>query len=61
MLLKNVPVRLTASLHDTSSAMIEKFYARYINEFGSDHARPALLQHDEPAPPTADNVFALAR
>lgn len=43
MLLRNVAVRLTASLHDTSIGMIEKNYSRYIAEHGDDHARAALL------------------
>ena len=32
MLLRNVPIRLVASLHNTSVAMIEKHYSRYITE-----------------------------
>jgi integrase len=58
MLLANIPIRLVASLHNTSVAMIEKTYARHITEFADDHARKALLQHESPAP-LADNVVPL--
>jgi integrase len=59
MLLRNVPIRLVASLHNTSVAMIEKHYSRYITEHSIDDiARIGLLS--EPAP-AADNVVALAR
>ena len=58
MLLRNVPIRLVASLHNTSVAMIEKHYSRYITEHSDDVSRHALLQ---PASSVADNVVALAR
>jgi integrase len=59
MLLQNVPIRLVASLHNTSVAMIEKHYSRYITEHSIDDiARIGLLS--EPAP-AADDVVALAR
>ena len=58
MLLRNVPIRLVASLHNTSVAMIEKHYSKYITEHSDDISRPALLQHE---PPAADNVVALVR
>jgi integrase len=58
MLLQNVPIRLVASLHNTSVAMIEKTYSKYITEHGDDISRKALLQH-EPAAPLADNVVSL--
>ena len=59
MLLRNVPIRLVASLHNTSVAMIEKHYSKYITEHSIDDiARIGLLS--EPAP-GADNVVALAR
>jgi integrase len=59
MLLQNVPIRLVASLHNTSVAMIEKTYSKYITEHSDDISRKALLQHEEPAP-VADNVVLLA-
>ena len=59
MLLRNVPIRLVASLHNTSVTMIEKHYSRYITEHSIDDiARVGLLA--EPTP-EADNVVALVR
>jgi len=55
MLLANVPIRLVASLHNTSVAMIEKHYSKYIAEHSDDISRRALLQ---PAA-VSDNVVAL--
>jgi integrase len=56
-LLANMPIRLVASLHNTSVAMIEKTYSKYITEHSDDISRRALLQH---TPPSDDNVVALA-
>jgi hypothetical protein len=58
MLLKNVPIRLVASLHNTSIGMIERYYSRYIVEHSDDISRAGLLSEPTPA---ADNVVALAR
>jgi integrase len=56
-LLANVPVRVVASTHDTSVAMIEKHYSRFIADHSDDHTRRALLR---PAlAPVADTVMAL--
>jgi integrase len=60
MLLQNVPIRLVASLHNTSVAMIEKTYSKYITEHSDDISRKALLQHEEPLTIVAENVIALA-
>jgi integrase len=49
MLLRNVPIRLCASLHDTSTGQIERNYSKHITEHSDDHARAALL-HLEPVP-----------
>jgi len=57
MLLKNIPIRLVASLHNTSVAMIERTYSRYITEHSDDISRAALLQHRQPV--ADDNVVAL--
>jgi integrase len=57
MLLKNIPIRLVASLHNTSVVMIEKHYSKYITEHSDDIPRHALLHHE---PPAADNGVALA-
>ena len=59
MLLRNVPIRLVASLHNTSVAMIEKHYSKYITEHSIDDiTRAGLLSEPTPA---ADNVVALVR
>jgi integrase len=58
MLLQSVPIRLIASLHNTSVAMIERHYSKHIAEYGDEHARVALLHHEEPVP-AGDNVVAL--
>jgi integrase len=57
MLLRNVPIRLVASLHNTSVAMIEKHYSRYITEHSDEISRRALLQHE---PAIGDNIAVLA-
>ena len=58
MLLRNVPIRLVASLHNTSVAMIEKHYSKYITEHSIDDiSRPGCCSE----PPAADNVVALVR
>ncbi len=57
MLLQNVPIRLVASLHNTSVTMIERTYSKYITEHSDDISRKALLHAERP---TGDNVFPLA-
>ncbi|WBL76025.1 site-specific integrase [Bradyrhizobium xenonodulans] len=57
MLLKNVPIRYVASVHNTSVRMIEAHYSKYIVERADDLFRNALL-HDEPA--SGANIVALA-
>ena len=58
MLLRNVPIRLVASLHNTSVAMIEKHYSRYITEHSIDDiTRAGLLSEPTPA---GDNVVSIA-
>jgi integrase len=56
MLKANVPIRLVASLHNTSTKMIEKHYSKYITEHSDDVSRHALLHHEP-----AYNVVALVR
>jgi integrase len=59
MLLRNVPIRLVASLHNTSVAMIETHYSKYITEHCIDDiTRVGLLSEPTPA---ADNVVAMVR
>ena len=58
MLKANVPIRLVASLHDTSTRMIEQYYSRHIVEHSDEISRQALLHHELPS---GDNIIALAR
>jgi hypothetical protein len=55
MLLRNVPIRLVASLHNTSVAMIERTYSKHITEHADDISRKVLLEL-----PAGDAVAALA-
>ncbi|WP_247301926.1 site-specific integrase [Bradyrhizobium sp. 179] len=57
MLLQNIPIRLVASLHNTSVQMIERTYSKYITEHSDDISRKALLRC---VPPIGDNVIAIA-
>jgi integrase len=54
-LLANIPIRVIASTHDTSVAMIEQHYSRHIAHHSDDLSRRALLQDE----PIADNVVAI--
>jgi hypothetical protein len=56
-LLANVPIRIVATLHDTSVNMIERTYSRHIAEHTDALARRALLDTARPAP---ENVVALS-
>jgi integrase len=55
-LLRGVPIRVVAALHDTSTQMIEKTYSAHIASHGDELARAALLDLD---PPAGGNVVAL--
>jgi integrase len=54
-LLAGVPVRVVASNHDTSVAMIEKTYSRYITDHTDALTRRALLDLDRPVSKAAAN------
>ena len=54
MLLKNVPVRVVADLHDTSVSQIEAHYSKYIAHHADDVVRSALI--DLRVPPAATVV-----
>jgi integrase len=58
MLLQNIPIRIVASLHNTSTRMIEAHYSRFITEHSDDISRAALLQ---PEPTRGDNVVPMVR
>ena len=51
-------LRLISFAHDTSTAEIERTYARYLN-VAADDTRNGLLADD--APPAMDNVIKMAR
>ena len=55
-LLLNVPIRVIASTHDTSVAMIEKHYSKHIAAHSDQLSRAALLQDA----PIGGNVVAIA-
>jgi integrase len=48
-LLQNVPIRVVAAAHNSSVAMVEKTYRKFITEHSDEISRAALL-HLEPAP-----------
>ena len=58
MLIRGTPIRLVASLHDTSTAMIERTYAKHIAEYSDDVVRAGLL---DCSVPTDEKVVALRR
>ncbi len=58
-LLANVPIRVVATLHDTSVPMIERTYSKFISDHSDAIARRAML--DLNAPATSDNVITLDR
>jgi integrase len=48
-ILAGVPIRVVAVNHDTSIAMLERTYSRYIGDHADALARGALLDTSEPA------------
>ena len=38
--------------------MIEKHYSKHIDQYGDEHARAALLQHEQPS---GANIIGLGR
>lgn len=57
-LLAGIPVRLVASSFDTSVAMIEKTYSKFIADHGDEQMRRSVFDADAPA---AGNVIPLVR
>lgn len=59
-LLRRLPIAIVAKNHDTSIAMVEAFYARYINKSKKVDAltRAALIDHE--ALPATSNVIPFA-
>jgi integrase len=56
-ILAGVPIRVVAVNHDTSIAMLERTYSRYIGDHSDALARRALL---DTASPAGSNVVAIA-
>jgi integrase len=50
-LIRGVPIKIVADWHDTSTAIIEKHYARFIKFHYDDLVRAALLDTSPPASP----------
>ena len=57
-LLAGVPVRLVAASYDTSVAMIEKTYSKFIADHGDEQMRKAVFDADAPA---SGNIISLLR
>jgi integrase len=57
MLIAGLPIRLVAELHDTSAAIIEKHYGRFIAKHSDDLVRRALI--DTTPARTPGNVVTL--
>jgi integrase len=56
----NVPIRVIAVNHDTSVAMIERNYSRYIADFTDQIARGAMLEMNfEPSPDAGAKIVRL--
>jgi hypothetical protein len=55
-ILAGVPIRVVAVNHDTSIAMLERTYSRYIGDHSDALARRALLDTADPA---GSNVMSL--
>jgi integrase len=58
MLLKNVPVRVVADLHDTSVQQIEAHYSKYIAHHADELVRSSLI---DLSPPLDGNVVPINR
>src|SRR5262249_25109009 len=59
MLLANTPIRIVATLHDTSVKMVERTYSKHIAEHTDALARRALL--DTAQTPPAANIVPLTK
>ena len=59
-LLRHVPIRVVSASHDTSVAQIERTYSKFIVDHADDISRAALLRHEPPLAPAADNIVSVA-
>jgi len=55
-LLAGIPIRVVATNHDTSTAMIERNYSRHIGDHSDQLARRALLDTGSPGTPSSKVV-----
>jgi len=58
-LFAGAPVRLIASLHNTSVGEIESTYSRFITQYADESARVGLLEDPAPQPAPAGNVVSI--
>jgi hypothetical protein len=58
MIRAGTPIRIVASLHDSSIVMVEKAYSKHIVEHSDDIVRPALLSLETSR---SDKVVALTK
>jgi hypothetical protein len=54
---QNVPIKIVADWHDTSTEIIERHYAKFITHHADDLIRAALL--DTSPPSSSDNIVTL--
>jgi integrase len=59
LLLRGLPIRIVAELHNTSTPIIEQHYGRFVVKHGDDLVRAALI--DTSPAPVADNVVRLGK
>ena len=59
MLLRGLPIRLVASLHDTSTPIIEQHYGQFVDRHGDDLVRAALIDTTPTEP--AGNIAPFLR
>ena len=59
-LLRHVPIRVVSASHDTSVAQIERTYSKFIVDHADEISRAALLRHEPPLAPAADNIVSIA-
>jgi hypothetical protein len=58
LLTRQIPIRVVAVNHDTSTAMIERTYSKHIGDHADALTRPAVLDLSKS---TAGNVVPLTR
>jgi hypothetical protein len=51
MLLRNIPIKICADVHNTSTGQIEKHYGRFILRHADDLVRAVLIDTSPPSSP----------